>query len=106
MRYGTAKLVGIEVTGTDNNLNEITEQTETEVFVTERSVTRSEFYQASATGIKPSVVLRIDHSWDYNGETRVIYENKTYTVLRAYRPPDGDWIELTLTEKRGHNVRG
>ena len=101
MSYATAKLIKVDVIGKDENLNEITEKTETEVFVEERSVTCDEFYQASAQGLKPSVVLRLAYSMDYSGEELVEYDGKTYTVIRTFKSGSEDWIDLTLEEKRG-----
>ena len=56
----------------------------TEVFCRLKSITRSEFYQAAVAGLRPEFVFVI-HSFEYNGEQRVIFEGQEYQVLRAYQ---------------------
>jgi len=48
-----------------------------------RSVTRSEHYQAAATGLKPEIVFVINRH-EYQGETEVEFESKRYKVDRTY----------------------
>lgn len=68
-----------------------------QVYVLERSVTRSEFYEAATAGLKPSIVLVLSNRADYNGEKRVEYKGIGYDVVRTYTT--GDAIELTLEER-------
>ena len=56
----------------------------TEVYCRLKSITRSEFYQAAVAGLRPEFVFVI-HSFEYNGEQRVIFEGQEYQVLRAYQ---------------------
>ena len=76
----------------------------TEVFVNKKSVTRSEFYTAMQSGMRPSVVfeLRIE---DYeltkhivNGKAlfadKVEYDEAIYDILRTYSKNES-MIELT-----------
>lgn len=56
----------------------------TEVFCRLKSITRSEFYRAAVAGLRPEFVFVI-HSFEYNGEQRVIFEGQEYQVLRAYQ---------------------
>lgn len=76
----------------------------TEVFVSKKSVTRSEFYTAMQSGMKPSVIfeLRIE---DYeltkhieNGKAlfadKVEYEGAIYDIIRTYSKNES-MIELT-----------
>ena len=82
----------------DSALNQVPVYTDREVFVKPRSVSRSDFYQAAQSGLKPSVVLVL-FAGDYDGEKVALYEGKEYTVLRAYHRPEKDAIELTLEER-------
>lgn len=81
--------------------NEIMTRVESQVFVQERSVTRSEFYTAAQVGLHPSIVLRISHRLDYEGQKLVKFHDVIYEVTRTYSSPGEDWIELTLEEKNG-----
>lgn len=67
-----------------------------EVFCGLRSVTRSEFYQANATGYKPELVFILADYYDYNGETLVDYDGQRYRVIRTYRT--GQALELVVTK--------
>lgn len=83
----------------DENGNSIPLEEERTVFCKPRSVTRSEFYQASMAGLKPSMVLVLSHFADYENERIVEVNGVRYTVTRAYVRPDRDAIELTLEER-------
>ena len=52
----------------DSALNQVPVYTDREVFVKPRSVSRSDFYQAAQSGLKPSIVLVISTAEDYQGE--------------------------------------
>lgn len=73
--------------------------TDKQVFVKTRAVTRREFYDAQQAGLRPSLVLILQNTVDYNGEKVAIYRGHEYTVLRTYWTDDGDSIELTLEER-------
>ena len=98
MFEGTAILKKAVVT-MDEALNEIETYTERTVFVRPRSVYASEFYQAAAVGLKPSLTLVLSSFADYDGEKLVEYNGKEYTVTRTYQRPDRDSVELTLEER-------
>lgn len=66
-----------------------------EVFCELRSVGRSEFYQANATGYKPELVFILADYLDYNDETLVDHDGKRYRVIRAYRKDQE--LELVVT---------
>ncbi|SJZ60680.1 phage head closure protein [Anaerorhabdus furcosa] len=72
------------------------EKVETEVFCKVMSVKRNEFYQASAVGMKPEVVLEVRQE-DYSDETIVVYNDIEYKVLRTY-PVGKKIVELVLTK--------
>lgn len=98
MFEGTAILKKAVVTQ-DEALNEIETYTERTVLVRPRSVYASEFYQAAAVGLKPSLTLVLASFADYDGEKLVEYNGKEYTVTRTYQRPDRDSVELTLEER-------
>lgn len=82
----------------DAELNEVKAYTPRDVLVrATRSITRTEYYQAAAQGLKPAAVLVLFFA-DYEGERLVSWEGKTYTITRSYQRPDSDDLELTLEE--------
>ncbi|MED4783445.1 phage head closure protein [Brevibacillus choshinensis] len=56
---------------------------ETTILCDLKSVSRSEFYNAAATGLRPELVFVI-HKYEYNGERLVEFDGKRYNVLRTY----------------------
>lgn len=106
MPDSTARLIGEAVTSFDEFGNPIKTRTTSEIFCDIRSVTRSEFYSAAQSGLAPSLALRISHAVDYNGQKLVEVEGDLYSVIRAYRAPDTDAVELTLQPKIGNEGEG
>lgn len=69
-----------------------------EVFARVKSISRSEFFDAGRQGLNPD--LRFDiFTGDYNGETIIEYNGKTYAVYRTYE--NGDYMELYVERKGG-----
>lgn len=101
MPDSTARLIGETVTSFDEFGNPNKARTTTEVFCDIRSVTRSEFYSAAHNGLQPSLVLRISHAADYNGEKLAEVDGRLYSVIRSYRAPGTDAVELTLQAEIG-----
>ena len=62
------------------------------VFCEKRSTPQVEFFEAGRDGITASCVL-ITNVLDYEGESKVKYKEKVYSVYRTYERPD-DRIEL------------
>ncbi len=72
----------------------IFEDVKTEVFVEKLSVTRSEFYTAMQSGMKPSIVFKVWYDdfeltrHDVDGKPvyadKVEYDGNTYNILRTY----------------------
>lgn len=83
--------------------NEIVEPTENKVFVQPRSVYRSEFYAAAATGLHPSITFDMASRADYHGEKIVKWHGKNYTVIRADWIAQRDRISLICEERIGNN---
>lgn len=80
-----------------------------DVMCQRRSVSRSEFYQAAQAGLSPTYVFVLSHFTDYMKEPEVGYtdefgEDKVYTIIRAYRPPDSDELELTVAPKLDEQI--
>lgn len=73
----------------------ITSRTESsrEVFAKAESIGTAEFYQAAASGLKPTVKFVLADYYDYQGEKELEWEGTRYNVLRTYR--NGVEIEIT-----------
>lgn len=75
-------------------------ESKTEIYVTEKSVTGTEWHEAGRDGINAQIVLKTPYI-NYNGEEVVEYNGKRYGVYRTYRPQNSDVIELYLEKKAG-----
>lgn len=76
--------------------NQIPVETETPILCGLKSVGRSEFYNAAATGLKPEIVF-IVHGYEYSGEQKVKFEGVRYKVIRTYQ---ASFEELELACER------
>lgn len=81
------------------------------VFCRIRSVARSEFYQAAQNDLHPEYVFILQNYKDYLGERELLYTDwsgreRRYTIVRTYRSPDDDSIELTAEERIGAQRTG
>ena len=90
----------------DEYLNQVEQVVRREVFCQIRNITRSEYYQAAQTDLHPQLVITISHYKDYLGEAEVEHRDWTgkvtiYDVIRTYRVPGSDAIELTVQERIG-----
>lgn len=97
MKSGTAQLVTKTITY-DSIGQPVETKTNTEIFVSERAITRAEWSEAGRLGLKPELKL-VTPFMNYNGEDEVIYNGKTYGIYRTYQ--NGDSIELYLEAKGG-----
>lgn len=73
--------------------NQVPTKTETIVFCDVKSISRSEFYYASNTGLKPSIIFTI-HDFEYNKQELVKFNGQEYNVIRTYLK-NIDEVELT-----------
>lgn len=73
-----------------------------DVFCRLDSVSRSEFYQAQATDLRPELVFVLADYLDYNGEYLCIYESVWYRVLRTYRA--GQELEIVVQKASREEV--
>lgn len=76
--------------------NQIPVETRTTVLCSLKSVGRSEFYDAAASGLKPEMVFVI-HGYEYNNQQRVEFEGVKYRVIRTYQ---ADFEEMELVCER------
>ena len=66
---------------------EVLETTRT-ILANKRSVTRSEFYQAIANDLKPTVTFEV-HAFEYENEQKLRHDGKEYLIIRTYDRGDG-----------------
>lgn len=76
-------------------------KTARDVFCKVRSASRAEFFDGGRKGLNPEYSFTM-FAADYQGETIVEYEGKTYSVYRTYRT-DADYIEIYVERKGGTN---
>lgn len=72
-----------------------------EVYCRVSSVSRNEFFEAGRSGLNPEFVFTIFFG-DYNGETLLEYEGKTYSIYRTYQT-HSNMLELYVVRKGGSN---
>ena len=77
----------------------VKQRTGREVFCKVDSVTRSEFFEAGRSGLKPEYRITMFFG-DYEGETLVGYNGRIYSVYRTYMAKT-DIIELYVERKTG-----
>lgn len=73
---------------------------ETMVYCNKKSVGRTEFYQATAQGLKPELVVEVKQ---YNGEDHFKLNDKVYRIIRSYTRNE-EVYELTLTSLLVDNI--
>lgn len=96
---GTAYLIG-ETYTKDSIGQRVPTPSKVEIFVHERSVSRSEFFAAGQSGLSSDLLL-ITQAVNYSGEKTIEYEGDMYAIYRTYRNPNSDEIELYLEHKGG-----
>lgn len=99
MMEGTAVLISRSYIKDDIG-QDVSTESRTEIWVTQKSITRNEWYEAGRNGLNPQIVLETSLV-DYSGENLVEYNGERYGVYRTYSPPDRDTIELYLEKKAG-----
>ncbi len=73
-----------------------------EIFCEVHSVTKQEFYEAGRNGLNPAFQVTI-FAAEYNGESLIEYQGKTYSIYRTYHVPGTDYMELYIERKGGSN---
>lgn len=99
MYDGIATLIGVDGVTYDGYLNEVPNETRTDVFVQPRGVYQSEFYNAAQIGLKPSLTLYLTNKADYNNEKVLEYEGREYDVIRVDWSAQRDGISLICEER-------
>ena len=64
-----------------------------EIMAIPTNITRSEFYEASRSGYKVSIIIRINN-FLYQGERYILTDGKVYKVIKTYEL--SHLLELTL----------
>lgn len=76
--------------------------TRKEVFCQVHSATRAEVFEGGRNGLNPTFMFTMFYG-DYDGETIVEYQGRTYSIYRTYIVPGTDYIELYVERKGGTN---
>lgn len=84
------------ITKNENGYKEYS-YTDVEVWARKKSVTRSEYYSAGASGIELSVAFEM-HADEYEGQKTILYNGKQYNVVRTYQTGQG-LVELNCSDK-------
>lgn len=85
-------LIGESIT-IDNLGNQDVTVEEQTVLCSVKDVGANAFYQAASAGMKPSFIVTV-HTFEYQGEQKVRFDNVLYNVIRTYRI-DHEETELT-----------
>jgi hypothetical protein len=89
------QLILVAITEPTNDLgNSVRTETQTTVFADKASVRQSEFYQASASGLRPELMFIVP-TVDYAQQPYAIWNSKRYKIIRTYDRPD-ETTELLL----------
>lgn len=72
-----------ETVSRDDIGQEVITETLTTIQADRESVSRSEFYQAANTGLKPELVLLV-HEFEYGGQRLMKFDGGYYTIIRTY----------------------
>lgn len=80
----------VKVTPGIGSLSESSTRATRDVFASKESVWSTEFWRADANGKKLDVVFNVVPD-EYDEETEVIYDGKTYSVVRSGMGKRGYW---------------
>lgn len=72
----------IKISHSDDPEVIITETSRT-LLANKKSVVRSEFYQAFANNLKPTIIFEI-HAFEYENEQKLRHEGQDYLIIRTY----------------------
>jgi SPP1 family predicted phage head-tail adaptor len=95
------EVILIGVTYTEDEIgNQVGTESRTTVLAKKSSVSQSEFYEAQTDDLKPELLFII-HTFEYTGESLLIYNGITYTIIRTYY---GDGSSLMKNGLKGDEV--
>ena len=97
----TIKLLTEVMTHDDVGNEVLTTQAGADVFAIPKGVYASEFYQAAQLGLHPSITFTLANKEDYAGQKKLIWENKTYSIIRTDWTAQRDSINLICEERIG-----
>ena len=80
--------------------NPIETPTKVDILCGLKSIGRTEFYNAAANGLKPTLIFLI-HKYEYNGEALIKFESSKYNVIKTYSTGIEE-IELTCEKVIGN----
>lgn len=66
-----------------------------EIFAEQKSISQTEFYQAQTAGSKPEIKFIIPDYLEYNGQQYLIHADMRYKILRTFRKPTSNEMEIT-----------
>lgn len=80
------------------------EQIRRPVFCRVQSIMRNEYYQAAQSDLHPEYTFVLSNFRDWMGEREIEYTDWTgitrlFDVIRVYRVPETDMLELTVQER-------
>lgn len=81
---------------TDENGNQVSIETPTEVWAEITGVRQSEFYNAAVVGLKPELTFIV---WanEYSGQAKIECNDVKYRVIRTYiNPAKSEMVELIV----------
>lgn len=85
------QLIGL-VNGIDDDGFPITEEIPKEpILANKKSIRSNEYWQSQQSGVKLQVTFEV-HSFEYNGEEKLLHEGKEYEIIRTYEK--GNLVEL------------
>lgn len=94
------ELILISETYTEDEIgNQIPIEKRTNILCNISSIGRNEFYNAANSGLKPSLIFTI-HTYEYNNESLVEFENVRYKVIKTYSKGIEE-VELTCEKVLG-----
>lgn len=68
-----------------------------EVMCTVRSASYRDIEAAGSQGMRPEIVFRLAHDFEYQGEKLCEYHGIRYNIDRVYFKDSEDWIDLTCS---------
>lgn len=88
----------VQTISVDDYGNEVSTETQRQVYCEVNSISQTEFYAAANTELNPEYRFDVFFG-DYNGEDVIEYQGNRYAIYRTYRT--GDTLELYCERKIG-----
>jgi len=102
MTYDYELILVDQVITADAIGNQIPLESETTILCDLKSISRSEFYNAAVTDLKPEMIFVV-HTCEYNAQEKVIFGGVRYNVIRTYAVGTEE-LELTCEKIAGDNT--